>query len=194
MSSTNRNGAARLAFDAYYTPDNLALACVRTLVTAIEPPRHVVEPSVGGGAFVRAVRECFPSAHVSGYDLNREATGAAICDDFYNTSWMTIAPTVKADLIVGNPPYSEAQDHLEAAFRRVAPHGTVAMLLRLSFASGKNRLPFWEKHRRFLYATYALAERPSFTGGATDSCDYGWFVWRTGRQNPSLFFPGWSWK
>jgi hypothetical protein len=194
MSSTNRSGAGRIQNDAYYTPDKLAWACVKTLVTSIETPQIVVEPSVGGGAFVRAVRACWPTAHISGYDIDPNVAGALSCDDFYNTSWTTLAPTVQPDLIIGNPPYSEAQEHVEKAFQRVTPKGTVAMLLRLSFASGKNRLAFWETHRRSLYATYALAERPSFTGGATDSCDYGWFVWRTGRQNPSLFFPGWSWK
>jgi hypothetical protein len=115
---------------------------------------------------------------------------------------LTVAPTAKPDLIIGNPPYSEAQDHIEAAFRRVTSTvsmsqnpGTVAMLLRVSFASGKGRVPFWHRYRRFLREMYVLAERPSFTGGATDACDYGWFVWRmAGIENGPQFCPGWSWK
>ena len=192
MSSTNRNGEARIQNDAYYTPDALARACVRSLSCA--DPNTVVEPSVGGGAFARAIRERWPNTCLIGYDLDKAVHGAALCDDFYWTSWTTLAPTRTADVIVGNPPYSDAEEHVETALRRVKPGGMVGMLLRLSFASGKRRMAFWQKYYPDLYSVHVLAERPSFTGGATDSCDYGWFVWCVGMQNVPTFHPGWSWR
>ena len=193
MSSTNR-GAERVAFDAYYTPDALAHACVSVLTDA--NPDHVVEPSVGGGAFVRAVRARWPRARVSGYDLDPEAKGGALCDAFYNTNWLTIAPTSKPDVILGNPPYNEAEAHVRKALERVHPAGgTVGMLLRLAFLESKQRKPFWREWGSQLDSVYVLADRPSFVAsGARDSCAYGWFVWRTGTLAFGQLVPAWSWR
>ena len=193
MSRTNRSGEGRISLDAYYTPDRLAEACLSTFSPAVSP-KVVVEPSVGGGAYARAIRKRWPNVHLVGYDLNKTAQGAALCDDFYWTNWATVAPTQKCDMVLGNPPYSEAEEHVELALRRVKSGGMVGMLLRLSFASGKGRVPFWQKRTQDLYSVHVLAERPSFTGGTTDACDYGWFVWRPGVQNVPTFYPGWSWK
>ena len=52
MSATNRGGE-RDKLDRYYTPDNVARACTARLT--IPDGATVLEPSVGGGAFVRAV-------------------------------------------------------------------------------------------------------------------------------------------
>lgn len=191
MSSTNRSGEGRIALDAYYTPDALASACVSVLTDVA--PEHVVEPSVGGGAFVRAVRARWPKAFVSGYDLDPEAKGAALCDDFYNTSWLTIAPTSKPDLIVGNPPYADAEAHVRKALERVAQGGTVGMLLRLAFLETKKRRAFWSLWGSYLDTVYVLAERPSFmANGKHDSCAYGWFVWRKAAGCSSRVVPAWS--
>jgi hypothetical protein len=51
------------------------------------------------------------------------------------------------------------------------------MLLRLAFVESARRFVWWERHGARLAHVYALAERPSFTGGGTDSAAYGWFVW-----------------
>ncbi len=190
MSRTDRSGVNRIPFDAYYTPDALAKACVGTLTRV---PAVVVEPSVGGGAFARAVRSRWPLAHIIGCDVNPKATGVSDCDVFHWGDWVNI-PVPPADLIIGNPPYSDAEAHIESALSRVKNGGTVAMLLRISFASGKGRIPFWKKYADDLYSVRVLAERPSFTGGATDACDYGWFVWRVGAANTPIFHPGWSWR
>ena len=54
--------------DRYYTPNGLA----RTLtgLLEIDPPRIVVEPSCGPGAFIRAARARWPGALVLGVDLD----------------------------------------------------------------------------------------------------------------------------
>ena len=46
----------RRALDAYYTPDDVALACVDALAPLVARGASICEPSVGGGAFVRALR------------------------------------------------------------------------------------------------------------------------------------------
>jgi hypothetical protein len=79
---------------------------------------------------------------------------------------------------VGNPPYLQAQEHIEHALS-LEPVG-VAFLLRLGFLEGQKRAAFWRKHPP--HTVHVLSKRPSFTVGGTDSAAYGFFVWRNDVQ------------
>lgn len=122
-----------------YTPDPLAAAVVARLVAAGvvgHLPCTVVEPHVGGGGFVRAVRSAAPSARVVGVDLDPRAEGLASCGEQVVGDWLDVAGAVVARsrprLIVGNPPFDDpkggsptrAQDHLAATFEAVAASGS----------------------------------------------------------------------
>lgn len=101
-----------------YTPDQCAQAVVRRLA-ALVTPGSVWEPCVGGGAFVRAARLAWPGAHVTGCDLDPDAPGAALCDDFnlqdardplprrYSVELQRELPT-SFDLSITNPPFGKA--------------------------------------------------------------------------------------
>lgn len=178
MSSTNR-GSERIENDAYFTPDPVARACVATL--PIERGMTVWEPHAGGGAFVRALLRCTP--HVVASDLVLRPEVAALVKHSRQADaregWSFGIPS--PDWIVGNPPYSDAQDHVEMALR-TARIG-VAFLLRLAFLEGQARAAFWRAHP--CAEVHVLSRRPSFTGGKTDSCAYGWFVWRKDEHAPT---------
>jgi hypothetical protein len=174
MSSTNR-GTAREGLDRYYTPDNVAECLVSLL--GLLPGQHVVEPSIGGGAFARAClrRDC----KVTGIDVDPEAEGLALvdglCGDVLDTS-------IEADWYIGNPPYKHAEAHLRHALAH-AREGC-AFLLRLAFLESARRYPFWFEHSPA--SVYVMSRRPSFTGTGTDSCAYAWFIWRRGSGGRSL--------
>jgi hypothetical protein len=51
----------------------------------------------------------------------------------------------------------------------------VAFLLRLGFLESSKRLEFWRRWP--CRKVFVLAERPSFTGGGTDSAAYALFWW-----------------
>jgi hypothetical protein len=181
VSATNR-GAVRDHLDRYYTPDALADAIVRHVVVPRVPmePR-VVEPSVGGGAFVRAVRAHLRGAHVTGYDVDPHAAGLGLCDRRRVADWLTSTPDLRTFLVVGNPPYTDAEAHVFTALH-TAP--VVVMLLRQGFGSGGARARgVWRRYP--LAAEYVLAERPSFDGRGTDACDYSVFVWDDLHTGPA---------
>lgn len=78
--------------------------------------------------------------------------------------------------IVMNPPFSQAREFIEHGIELVQPQGgCVFALLRLAWMAGQARSAF---HRAHPSDVYVLPRRPSFTGGGTDSADYGWFAWR----------------
>ncbi len=188
MSSTKRGGT-RATLDQYFTPDNVAQACVNTL--DLSAAQYVVEPSVGGGAFARAIRASAPQARITGFDLDPNVEGRHNCDTFVAADWTTATVSPAPDVILGNPPFNEAQAHVEHALRTARTGGIVGMLLRLAFTEGIVRTAFWDQYRSSLDSIFVFARRPSFTGGTCDSCAYGWFVWRVGGNGRQRIIPGW---
>jgi hypothetical protein len=172
----------RITNDQYFTPPEVAIACVRAL--NIWPPLTILEPSVGGGAFLHAVHARWPKAYTLACDIDQELaaySGADAClyGDFLD--FVNIGRSV--DLVVGNPPYRHALEHVEHALDLVREGGHVAFLLRLGFLESRRRAAFWKAHP--LKELHVLCERPSFTGGGTDSAAYGFFVWQKGHTGPS---------
>lgn len=86
------------------------------------------------------------------------------------------------NIVVSNPPFSQAQEFLEMALGldRVL---AVSFLLRVNHLGSKKRADFWNKNPFSTF--YVLTPRPSFVGGKTDSCEYGIFNWyRTEYREP----------
>ena len=176
----------RRALDAYYTPDDLAEALVSVL--PVQEWDTALEPSCGGGAFVRAMQR--RKMQVLGMDIDGEAAGLrglshAIVADFLAYDFAYHEPL----WVIGNPPFSDAEAHVRHALDVTDRH--VAFLLRLAFLESRKRVPFWREHPP--RKVWVLSERPSFTGGATDSCAYGWFWFDKEHRGPTEL--GWlSWK
>lgn len=178
MSSTN--SPIRSGLDAYYTPESVARACVATLgplggVTAWEP-------HAGRGAFVRSLARAGANVHASDIDPTHRnewagATSSATGDFLHQRG-------ARAEWIVGNPPFNEAEAHVRHALS-MATVG-VGFLLRLAFLASAKRAELWRVHA--LSELHVLVSRPSFTGGGTDSADYGFFIWRRGKQDGTRLF------
>ena len=184
------SSGGRRDLDAYWTPLEVARMCLGALDLPT-PPKVILEPSCGGGSFLRACRERWPSSTpwLIGVDVNPHATGLRLADAGYCMDWLEVRgfPPGPPDLIIGNPPYCDAEAHVRNALEVVALGGLVGMLLRLAFLEGQGRRSFW--HLGQLRSVHVLSERPSFTGGGTDACAYGWFCWESGyRGDPRL---GW---
>lgn len=182
--------------DEFYTPDHLALALV------MESKSHgpfALEPSVGGGAWVRALRrarEGLPGV-VWGCDTNHQAPGLSACDKGFVADFraLNMGSNIRPKLIIGNPPYNQAIEHVQRAL--LLSQERVALLLRITFLASQERLAqLWsaESQKRLmrLDQVIILPERPSFTGdGQTDSADSAFFIWDV--NNPFSRPPVISW-
>jgi hypothetical protein len=165
----------RRELDQYYTPDDVA----RKLVAKL-PRIHgrVLEPHVGGGAFARAL-----AGHdLTCGDLDPSAPGLPLGRRAYVGEFLDYQES--HDWIIGNPPYRDAEAHVRHALK-LAPR--VAFLLRLAFLESVKRGDLWMNHPPA--HVWVLQKRPSFTGGRTDSCAYGWFYWGDWPRNQT--FLGW---
>jgi hypothetical protein len=186
MSATNR-GAARAPHDYYATP----AWTVRRLLEEVElPGGRWLEPCAGDGAIIRAVnliredvywnawelrQECAP-------DLERSTSGLPLAGRYGNGyhigDFLKSADGIRAcySAVVTNPPYSLAEEFVRACLP-LARH--VAMLLRLNWLASSKRSSWLREHAPDVYV---LPDRPSFTGGGSDACEYAWMVWGPERH------------
>jgi len=186
MSSTNRGGQ-RMADDYYSSPASAVDAILERLGSLAG--KRILEPSAGTGAIINRLRQrvldCKLAAdthpYITAVEIDSERAAELRKIDHLMViegNFVTQAFARPYDLIVMNPPYSEALAHVERAISLLTPEGTCAALLRLAFCCSKKRAPFRAAHP---FDLYPLASRPSFTGGQTDSADYAWFCFGHGR-------------
>lgn len=188
----------RDVLDRYYTDDRDAERCVAVIRPWLPRKGYIVEPSVGAGAFVHALRQVtkLPILGVDvdhtapalrgGWDnqipwddLTEEGRARALAHRPHLGVWAEWVSWRPIDLhvaaVVGNPPYNEALEHVEHALE-LAQGGLVAMLLPLAFRTSRKRSTFWRTYPAPV--TRAFEDRPSFTGdNKTDSRDYALYVW-----------------
>lgn len=100
---------ARIENDAFFTPDNVALACVEDFYKELPQYKDnkIVEPSAGGGAFLRAFEKLGLSYEA--YDLNPQA------DNIVQADYLTTDIDLTGKVVLGNPPYG-VQNKLSKAF------------------------------------------------------------------------------
>jgi predicted RNA methylase len=180
------NSAERLPLDGYFTPFALADALVDKLATdGFWRGGSLLEPSAGKGAFVVAAHQLQPHRLIA-LDIDPERCSElrqSPAVDVFPADFLTFGMASRFELIVGNPPYTGAEQHVRKALSMRAQFGAVAFLLRLAFLESAERIAFWQEHPAS--KIYALAQRPSFTGSATDKAAYGFFVWANWHRGPT---------
>jgi hypothetical protein len=200
---------ARRDFDAYDTPAPLATAIVKRILDraagrwASYPP-NVLEPTAGGGVFVRAVRAEWPGAKIAAVDLDPariDGLVSAGADNAIHADILDvpIAAIGQAGLIIGNPPYTVAEKILTHLLMGARPANdvhpvVVAMLLPVGFLASKERHTPADVIKRHpqegifhlfpLRYLAPIAGRPSFTdNGKTDRMEYAVFGWGEALPN-----------
>ncbi len=201
MSSTNR-GAEREEEDQYFSRYPCALGICEALKSyGIEAPEKILEPSAGTGAFVSAAAEVWHPETIIYNDINTDlmqtdhllwAGKHAHFVVAQQSDFLLMPARGDCDLVVGNPPYSEAEKHIRKALTMIHDDGVVAFLLRVNFLAGIVRTAgLWAEHPHEFMGV--LDKRPQFVDGyrinntgkrvkkGTDSCEYAVFVWRKER-------------
>lgn len=177
----------RVELDAYFTPPELAQAIVERIeADGYWRGGNVLEPSAGKGAFANAALYLQPHS-VTCFDIDPERCRELSAEAIFRVRRCDFLQELIGDtyeLVIGNPPFLGAEEHVRRALLMRAPFGCVAFLLRLAFLETVERQPFWAEHPAS--HVYVLTRRPSFTGTGTDNCAYGVFVWANWHRGPTL--------
>ena len=180
MSATNR-GTKRNEADFYATP----LETVYSLLDNygdIKSSDLILEPSAGNGNIIQALRNRGYKNFIKAVELRDDETIELMkkADEVSICNFLTdFDATCKYDVIIGNPPYSLAQEFINKSFELLAPGGRLIFLLRTNFLESKKRFVWWQN--KTPNGLYVLSKRPSFTGKGTDATSYSWFIWKKSK-------------
>lgn len=190
LSAAGRRVGVRVPNDSYQTPPALCTAIVRKLKSdgLAYNPKRILEPSAGVGNFVSACRAelgVYPEITAIDLDNSPIALDEAGADNAYQGRFedFAVRPAPDFDLIIGNPPFMLAKEHIDLAKNLLHSNGVLAMLLRTGFYEKPRDMATWDG----LYKIYGLRERPKFVNNKTDMATYAVFVWRLGHVGPAQF-------
>jgi hypothetical protein len=200
----------RRELDAYDTPPELALACVkwcREHLGGIPETPLVLDPTAGGGPFAAAARQVWEKSRVVAVDIRDvcksscEAAGATFaCADALTLNPATIK---RADLIVTNPPFKLADELVKWMWINMKEGASLAFLLSVTFLGSEER---WHLGSDTIVEDHALdapglfkraplaycvpiVPRPSFIGSTSPKFEAALFVWVKGKEEPEGYVP-----
>jgi len=165
-------GGARHVLDKFYTKDDVALSCLKTIETLLAVSDIVVEPSAGGGAFSRQIVH----PNMKAFDIEPEDSNVI------KTNWFQVSRDMLGEgslLVVGNPPFGVRSD----LAKRFIKHSvsleaeTIAFILPATFSKALNQKVslFPEGYRLVLEEEVGVE---SFTvDGESFHIPCRWFVW-----------------
>jgi tRNA1(Val) A37 N6-methylase TrmN6 len=175
MSATNR-GAVRRESDFYATPLESIYSFLDNYCD-IKPTDHILEPSAGNGAVLNALRTRGFHNKITAVELREEEKDLYFfADEVIYCDFLTMETDRRYDVIIGNPPYSLAQEFIDKSLSLLSPGGRLIFLLRTNFLESEKRFKWWQD--KIPSGLYTLHKRPSFTGKGTDATSYSWFVWK----------------
>ncbi len=174
----NENGGARQELDKFYTKDEIALSCIKTIEALIAKTTIIVEPSAGAGAFSRQISH----SNLKSFDLEPENK------DIQKYNWFDVSRKLIGDgslLVIGNPPFGVRSDlakkFIQYSINQLGAE-TVAFVLPKTFSKALNQ------QENLFPLEYRLViendlEDESFTiDGKSFHIPCRWYVWTKNKN------------
>lgn len=182
------------ANDFFETPRELCDAAMKFLAPVIVQPMTILDAGAGNGVWGEAARQAFPDAFIVGVELDNNFPVNPAYNQWFYGDYLKFKPAHTFTHVIGNPPYSLAEEFIQHSKGLMTLAGRLVFLLRLEFLASQGR-------RKGLYAQFPLehvavcSRRPSFNGtGKTQPQDYALFKFRNSGvfNKPTLEF--WDYK
>lgn len=192
-SGPRTKGTPRTKDDVYPTPWPLPYYIALRLKQEFGDwkPDVIIEASAGAGVFVYACKLVWPDVPVVAVEIRPEEeqslrmNGAdTICIQSFEEFAKRYRPPKKV-LVIGNPPFSLAEEHLLILLDMLYAGSRIAWLLKLNFESSYDRaMYFWSQPQTHYDYKIPIVGRPSFkktklADNATD--EYAVWVWEVGK-------------
>lgn len=170
--------------DLYRTPRPFIEAVAPAL--RVQEGMTILDPAAGDGRWL----EPFPHCRRLAMEIREEERrGLEVVADkvaignFLSPNVLKIRERI--DLVVGNPPFSLAEEFVRQGMdlvRRTGGQLGVAFLLRAGFVHGQKRSALYKDYP--LASVLHLTKRPSFMDGPTDASEYVMCIWAVTWSHP----------
>lgn len=187
--------------DYYITPLSLATESLKKFKedTKFSFKNNVLDAGCGNGIWGKSLMLSNCKMWCDGIDIeshitdNKQYYEHIIAGDF-----LVYYPFKEYGLVMGNPPYSLAEEFIRHSYELLYDEGYVYFLLRLSFLEGINRGKGLFKELP-LKKVYVCSRRPSFFSTnekhTTDTLAYGMFLWQKGYEGkPEIDWLDWNYN
>ena len=150
------------------------------------PYGTILEPGAGNGNIIKALREKGYTNHITAIELRKDESDRLtdLADRTIIADFLTYESNQKYDVIIGNPPYTLAQEFIDRSLDLLNPGGRLIFLLRTNFLESKKRFSWWQDKPPT--KLFVLSKRPSFTGKGTDATSYSWFIWEKSKYTGQI--------
>jgi hypothetical protein len=167
---------ARRDYDHYPTPQHTVLGALGLIEKA---PGRILDVGAGDGTWGRVARQLWPACHLEGIEVRFDEKPSDY-DEWHIGDFAVSQPNGRFDLVMGNPPYSHAENFVRRGYNLLSVGGSLVFLLRLAFLEGQARRDGLF-HEIPPYQVAVCSKRPSFSGnGRTNATAFAVFHWRAG--------------
>lgn len=202
MQTLNRlkSERPRKKYDFYETPIELCVASLERVAMdeGLLYPSEIVDAGAGKGVWGLATKMVFPYDSFALLGIEHQELKMP---PSYHEWWVGdyleypeyddgVYDSRRPDFIMGNPPYSLAEEFVRKSWELLVPDGYIFFLLRLAFLESKKRHfgLFTEMPPK---KVYVLSRRPSFFSSdgkrkTTDALSYAMFLWQKGWEGNTM--------
>lgn len=166
------------------TPEGVVTLLVDVAHDRFEPdsarrPR-VLEPSAGNGAIVKEIVKT-TNWQVTAVEPHNHQPGEVTGDVTWHKETIEEHQGDGFDLVLMNPPFSKAQEHITTCLQKVRPGGLLVSLVPLAFVHTQKRAMWYR--RTPPNEVICISPRPSFSGdGGTGKTEYVLICWTKGHK------------
>jgi 23S rRNA U2552 (ribose-2'-O)-methylase RlmE/FtsJ len=206
-ANRRKSDRGRSPRDFYQTPIELADAALEYLIEKEKFWRNfrmvfgnqqlrVMDPGCGTGTWSQSASRRFMYTRlglaqqhqyplVHSIDIEPQITSEGPIQ-VIQKDYMDYEVATKYHLVVGNPPYSQAEDFIRKSMELIVERGYVYFLLQLNFLGSRRRqVGLFNEYRP--KEIVVLTRRPSFFSvdnkpNSTDTINYAMFLWQKGHN------------
>lgn len=198
METLNRlkSDRPRRKHDFYETPKELCdMALSRMILSELDyldyicPFNSVMDAGCGSGVWGSALHKQYNISAIRNLSLDgidiQEMDSNLCYTGWFTGNFLDFDCSDKYDLVMGNPPYSLAEEFVRHSMKTLKEGGYVYFLLRLAFLESKKRyFGLFKEYKP--KRVYVLSRRPSFFSSkgdnrkTTDALSYAMFLWQKG--------------